>query len=889
MDESTRDNYPIHDEPTRHLGDLAGGDLSADAMSGGWTENDDSLLGVPERVGGYEIKGLLGSGGMGRVFLAEHVRMRRAVAIKMLPAKRMADAKAVERFYAEVRAASRLLHPNIVTAFDAGEYDGVHFLAMEYVDGKTLTEIVSEDGPLPLGEAAAVIRQASMGLLHAHRAGIVHRDVKPGNLMRASDGTIKVLDLGLARLGNLAADPPGDAVKASGPDAAGELQGADANKAGRLVGTLPFISPEQLEDPDSADARSDIYSLGATLCYLLTGHPPFSGEFLDQVYGHRHGEIPDLLQMREDIDLRFSHIFSRMMAKSPGERYASLDEVIEDLAEYAGNTTGPAWLADFAQRGIGGEISTFRSSSTHGRTSRVLGLDMGMFYLAAAEAGPGGEIRPLPAGGPDTPLFRMAVASDQGRLWFGGDAIALRGTRPHQVAHCVPIYLGQAEVQRQIAGRKCPPEVLLALMTRRVMKNAWPTEDRPDAVALTVPASYDQFRRRSILQAASMAGFGSVRLVDRCLAAAQARLAESQRPGGVVPDPGIEVESDETILFVGLTGQASEVAVIEQASSRLQQLATAGHWNHGTLGWLQRLVDMAAESFRERHGWDPRERLNSAARLQLACERAMNALLLLPSADIRIESKGREISVPIRRDAWLERCGDLIERLRTTIESACRQASIAPEKIDRCLLLGPLLRISELRRRVLASLSPEVPMETADRIDCARGAAACLAAELPGRGDRLMPPRSVTSQSIGIVVDNGKGRRRIMPIIPRGTLLPARTNRRLTIGPDRATMTLSLAESSGPGEDDWHSLGRHEFQLGDDRGSGGPAAAAGPATTRTRARNIGFEVDVNGVLTIRSQVPGAPGSVKLQGLAASTLSEQTLASWTRWLEDVSRD
>lgn len=888
MDESTRDNYPIHDEPTRHLRDMAGDDLSADALSSGWTEDDDSLLGVPKRVGDYEIKGLLGSGGMGRVFLAEHVRMRRAVAIKMLPAKRMADAKSVKRFYAEVRAASRLLHPNIVTAFDAGEYNGVHFLAMEYVDGKTLTEIVSEDGPLPLGEAAAVIRQASMGLLHAHRAGIVHRDVKPGNLMRASDSTIKVLDLGLARLGNLAAEPPANSEGASEFDAAGELPGADANKAGRLVGTLPFMSPEQLEDPDSADARSDIYSLGATLCYLLTGHPPFSGEFLDQVYGHRHGEIPDLLQMREDIDLRFSHIFSRMMAKSPSERYSSLDEVIEDLAEYAGNTSGPAWLVDFAKRGVGGEVSTFRSGSTHGRTSRVLGLDMGMFYVAAAEAGPGREIRPLPAGGPDTPLFRMAVASDKGRLWFGGDAIALRGKRPHQVAHCVLMYLGQAEVQRQIAGRKCPPEVLLALMTRRVIKNAWPTEDRPDAVALTVPASYDQFRRRSILQAASMAGFGSVRLVDRCLAAAQASLTESQRPGGDA-DPGIEVEGDETILFVGLTGQASEVAVIERASSRLQQLATAGHWNHGTLGWLQRLVDMAAESFRERHHADPRERLTSAARLQLACERAMNALLLLPSVDIRIESEGREISVPVRRDAWLERCGDLIERLRATIESACRQASVAPMKIDRCLLLGPLLRIPELRQRVLASLSPDVQIETADRIDCARGAAACLAAELPGRGDRLMPPRSVTSQSIGIVVDNGKGRRRIMPIIPRGTLLPARTNRRLTISPDRATMTLSLAESSGPGEDDWHSLGRHEFRLNDDSGSGEPGAAAVPATTRRRARHIGFEVDVNGVLTIRSQVPGAPGSVKLQGLAASSLSEQTLASWTRWLEDVSRD
>ena len=897
MADSTGDHLPIHDEPTRALTRAGGDGFAADPLDDVWTDADDTMEGVPHRIGEYEIKRLLGAGGMGRVFLAEHVRMQRVVAVKMLPAKRMADAVAVERFYGEVRTASRLLHPNIVTAFDAGEVDGLHFLAMEYVDGKTLTEIVAQEGPLPLGEAASVIRQASLGLLHAHRAGIIHRDVKPGNLMRAADGTIKVLDLGLARLGNLRSVGVVGKEKAAGivgkekavgvvgkekavSGGGGEAR-PEANKAGRLVGTLPFMSPEQLEDPEAADARSDIYSLGATLFFLLTGRTPFSGDFLEQVYGHRHGEIPDLMQLREDVDLRFSHIFSRMLAKSPGERYASLDEVIEELADYTENSSAPTWLAEFTHRTTGGEVSTVRSGSTYGHTSRVLGLDLGMYYASVAEAGPGREIRSLHAGGPNQPLFRMAVASEGEQLRFGADAISLRSHHPQWVAHCVPMYLGQSLVQRRIGGRKCPPEVLLALMTRRVMRNAWRSDERPDAVAMTVPASYDQLHRRSLLQAASMAGFRSVRLVDRCLAVTQARLLESQLPGGGDPALGV-VESDETILFVGLTGQASEVAVIRREASRLQQLSTAGHWNHGTLGWLQRLVDLAAETCIEDHGFDPRQRLALAARLQVACERAMNAFLLLPTVQIRIEKQGQVVSIPVRRDAWLDRCSDLVQRLRHTIQLACGYAVVEMGKIDRCLILGPLLRIPDLQATVFSGMKPGITLETADRVDSARGAAACLAGELPGRGDWLMPPRGVTSQSIGIVVEDVKGRRRILPIIPRGTLLPARTNRRLKIGPDQPTMTLSLVESSGLEGEDWHALGRYEFSFGEQ------LAANESAVQTARGRNIGFEVDINGMLTVRSQTPGMPGSSKLPGLPVTALSDEEMTSWIRWLEEAVR-
>jgi hypothetical protein len=169
---------------------------------------------------------------------------------------------------------------------------------------------------------------------------------------------------------------------------------------------------------------------------------------------------------------------------------------------------------------------------------------------------------------------------------------------------------------------------------------------------------------------------------------------------------------------------------------------------------------------------------------------------------------------------------------------------------------------------VLKGLHPQAAFHPVDRSDVARGAAACLAAELPGRTGLTMPPRSVSGQSLGIVVEDAKKRRRILPIIPKGTSLPARTNRRLTVVKERDSMTLSLVESSGVANEDWHSLGRYDFQLGD---------------SRVRSRMIGFEVNVNGLLQVRAQLPGKPGSTRLPSLPEPVLSEEAIAEWIDWL------
>ena len=866
------------DGPTCEIGDHSGSeeaielcvsspdsDEKTNPSAGKKSSQDAAPETIPGQIGDYRIKRLIGSGGMGQVYSAEHVRMQRKVALKMLRGDRMSDEASVERFYDEVRAASRVLHPNIVTAFDAGEHDGIHYLVMEYVDGMTLTRLVAKNGPLSPGMAASIIRQAALGLLHAHRAGIVHRDVKPGNLIRAADGTIKVLDLGLAQISNVLWSEDGREL--------GRVQDPESRhkRKGRLIGTLAYMSPEQLETPDEADPRSDIYSLGAVLFFLLTAKPPFQGEYLEQVYGHRHGEVPDLMQIRDDVDLGLANLVRRMMAKRLSERYASLDEVIEDLGAYAEESHSPAWLAEFVKRQSEGNDSTMSGGSTSIANLPVFGIDLGMSYSAAAESLHGVGIHNLTAGADAQPLFRMAIANDEGRLLFDMDANQIRFKAPKQVVHCLPLYIGKELVSREIAGRHCPPEVLLAMTLRRILSNSWPDRDIPKLTAIAIPASYDQFHRRSIKQACRIAGLESVRLVNRCVAAIQSLLLDGDAATSEENKP-VDVNSTETILYLGLTGQATEVALVRRDGMQLTELASAGHWNASMLNWQHRLVALAAEGFRETHGFDPTEHTLTASRLQMSCERAMNSLLILPDVTISVDLEDRSFSITVSRDEWLDRCRDLVRGVRQDMHNVCQQAGIHPKKIDSCVSHGPLLRIEPLRKRLLKKLPSSMVVRVVDRSDVARGAAACLAAELPQRGDNLLPPRTVTGQTIGIVIEDGKGRRRILPIIPRGSKLPARTNRKLTIAKNRQSMTLSVVESSGLHAEKWQSLGRYEFLVDKDS-----------SNQLKRTRSIGFELNVDGLLNVRAQTPGTPESTRLSIIPEPLLDPKDEPEWTRWL------
>lgn len=417
-------------------------------------------------------------------------------------------------------------------------------------------------------------------------------------------------------------------------------------------------------------------------------------------------------------------------------------------------------------------------------------------------------------------------------------------------------------------------------MIRRCLQLSWRRKTPPEAVAITVPSIYDQLHRRSILQAATIAGLKSVRLVDRSLAATQSLLRDTSEEDSPRVDPvfsrsetGLDPDAHRIILYVGLTGQASECSVIRHTLGRLQQIGTSGHWRLGTLAWTQRLVDIAAEKFEQSLGVDPRQSLRRSARLQIACERATQTLAMLPSAQIQIIAAGQKVTVEVTREAWLTRCEDLLSEVRGNVSLACERAGVEPSQIDLCVLLGPLLNAGDVKRRVLSGIAKDIPIRRVDRNDVACGAATCLAAELPGRGDIAMPPRNISSHQIGIVAEDARGRRRIVPLVPRGTILPARTNRRISTTGDKATLSLSLVESSGPTGEDWQSLGRYDFE-----GRANPEGS-------NLARMIGFEIDVNGLLAVRAQTPGVPGSTTLHPLPKPAVAESDIAGWIEWLND----
>jgi serine/threonine protein kinase len=264
--------------------------------------------------GEYVVLERLGRGGMGEVLKAEHRRMQRRVALKVISGSAMKDADAVRRFQREVHAAARLIHPNIVTAFDANELEGVHFLVMEYVDGRDLAQVIHDQGPLPVATAVDYVLQAARGLAYAHGKGIVHRDIKPGNLLVDREGTVKILDMGLARID-------------LGPGGSMEL-----TNTGQVMGTVDYMAPEQAEDTHSADARADIYSLGCTLYRLLSGEPLYGGEsVVKKLLAHRGAPIPPLAAVCPAAPAALDAVFRKMVAKRPEERQQSMAKVVAEL------------------------------------------------------------------------------------------------------------------------------------------------------------------------------------------------------------------------------------------------------------------------------------------------------------------------------------------------------------------------------------------------------------------------------------------------------------------------------------------------------------------------------------------------------------------------------
>ncbi|HTU19719.1 MAG TPA: protein kinase [Gemmataceae bacterium] len=266
-------------------------------------------------LGKYKVLERLGAGGMGTVYLCEHKLMRRRVAVKVLPEQKAQDTSSLERFYREARAVAALDHPNIVRAYDIDQDDKLHFLVMEHVDGSSFQDIVKKTGPMDVLRACHYIRQASLGLQHAHdTAGIVHRDIKPGNILVDRNGIVKILDMGLARFFHDEDDMLTKKFEEN------------------VLGTADYLAPEQALDSHSVDIRADIYSLGATFYFCLTGRTPFAdGTVAQKLIWHQTRQPKPIAQLRPETPEGVVALVEKMMAKDPTQRPQTPLEVAETL------------------------------------------------------------------------------------------------------------------------------------------------------------------------------------------------------------------------------------------------------------------------------------------------------------------------------------------------------------------------------------------------------------------------------------------------------------------------------------------------------------------------------------------------------------------------------
>jgi serine/threonine protein kinase len=269
-------------------------------------------------LGKYKLIDRIGFGGMGQVFLCEHVSMRRRAALKVLPPDRTDNPYSRERFLREARAAGQLDHPNVVRAFDVDQEGDVYFLVMEYVDGVSFHDLVNRFGPLTPQRAGYYLYQAARGLAYLHACELVHRDIKPANLLVDRQGVVKILDLGLVRGEQHAND---DLTRKEGV---------------KILGTADYLAPEQAINCSSVDFRADVYGLGATGYFLLTGHPPFPAEKVAQkLMAHQVKVAKPIHQIRDDVPPEFSAVISKMLSKKPADRYQRPEDLLEALAPWA--------------------------------------------------------------------------------------------------------------------------------------------------------------------------------------------------------------------------------------------------------------------------------------------------------------------------------------------------------------------------------------------------------------------------------------------------------------------------------------------------------------------------------------------------------------------------
>jgi molecular chaperone DnaK (HSP70) len=748
------------------------------------------------RVAGYLLREQVGHGGMAVVYLALDERLGRLVALKVLAPAMSADQSFRQRFIRESRAAAAVDHPHIIPVFEAGDADGVLFIAMRYVPGGDVRSLMHRDGPLTTARAAQIISQMASALDAAHRRGLVHRDVKPANMLidavehggRADH--VYLSDFGLSK----------------GASAAAQLTGT-----GQFLGTPAYTAPEQIHG-SPVDGRTDQYALACAAFEMLSGSPPFpADEPMAMIWAHVSEPPPPLTSRRPALPPTVDAVMATAMAKRAADRYSTCGQFADALREAL--LTAPC---DEERHATGSpdhrrtEIAS-DATPTHGARRRrsapaivaSFGIDLGTTFSVVSQVSATGlpAILPNVEGSPTTP---SVVLFEPGGVVVGAVARQSLVTEPESVVQLVKRQMG-SRWTFDFRGISYRPEHVSALILRKLHADAEKLTGPVSGAAITVPAYFNDPMRSATMRAGELAGLDVLGLLSEPTAAALA-FGYDRRPAAA------------TGVIIDLGGGTFDVTVMDYDGHVLSVRATGGDAYLGGANFDKVIFDYFVERFRAEHGVDITDPdtlgLDECTRVSqdwlLRATQVKHDLTARERATAALHAAGRQLRVDLNRQEFLHRSRVLLDEIADKIKEVVAGAGIGRGDINVVLAVGGSTRIPAVRERVrdVLGLAPDTSVRPDEAV--ALGAALFAAQRQLERGDasaldpgareylERLTIHDVAAHTIGVsVLDLSLpgGRQLMVPLLPRNTRLPVEASRSFyTMRPGETSIVVPVFE-----------------------------------------------------------------------------------------------
>ena len=854
MNESN--NRPLDNGP---FDNVPNAELDFEVTEGGSMSDKSSFLPI---LGEYQIEELIGVGGMGQVFRARHRTMERQVAIKILPLSVSDDHLAVDRFYTEVRATARLMHPNIVTAFDAGCHRSgdkpIHYLVMELIQGELLSQRITQSGPMNSPEVVEILKQSASALEYAHSQGIVHRDIKPSNMMITPSGVLKILDFGLAVL-------------------RGHLDNS-ATIETKLVGTVQFMSPEQINAPNTVDHRSDLYSLGATVFFLLTGRPMFQGETVQTAMAQINTKPPALYEVRGDVDIRLDSIFQSLVAKAPAARCQSASDLLEKMI---GMNLIERPVVQSRVRGsesrlpkIGFEhpTSVGLGRSTSNREFAAVGIELGMIHSRVSYIDADYKVEEVLVDGEDTELRNM-IFSDGENIAVGAKAVDYRATKPNHIFYGMQRWYGLPLLERPFGGRQVPPEVLVAGVIRQLAVSARNKLPNVSHAVVTVPACYDQLHRLSTKTACSIAGVEVLQLLDKSLAATLAHVEIETR---LIQAAGKGSEFRKTFLVAMLDGTACEVSVVSVDGIAIRMLSSVGDWKRGSTRWHDRATKRLALEVETKLGTSARDDLSIASRLQRTMEKAFDRLRSSPTVPFVFETRGGKIEGQLDRERLREWVGDLENDCESFAREAIERAKVDTSLIDSIILIGDLRWMPVIQSQLSRLVGPRANLTMLKSNDLARGAAIQARNIMPPMDPQSPVAHAATCYDLAVIIQEENSRiSQPKVLIGKDTPTPTYSSRALRFAREgKEQPQLQFVEGSRLGASTWSRLGMIDLKT------------CFPGRLETDPLQLRIDIDTSGIWSGSLIWLAGNKQLSIPLLTDPLMDVVSARQWRDWLESL---